>query len=383
MATLNPELTEIPLERLRQRQSAKWAMHREALPAWVAEMDFPLAPPVKRALAAAVALDDCGYAAPAELGLGEAFAEFAAARLDWPGVDPAQVTPSANVVGALIAVLRELTEPGDRVVINPPVYHPFFAIVEEVGCELAEVPLVDGELDVDGVERELADGAAALILGSPHNPTGGVPGRAQLEALATVAERHGAWVLADEIHAPLTLPGAEHVSFLTVSDAARERGIAFVSASKAFNVAGLGCSQIVTAAPGPAEAIAALPFSAKHPGHFGALAAVAAFREGGPWLDDVLAVIDHNRGLLGELLSERLPEVGYQPPRAGYLTWLDLRGLGLGEDPAAPILERGGLALNSGPTFGEQGKGFVRLNIGTSPALVADAVGRIAHTVGR
>src|SRR6185369_8481101 len=182
---------------------AKWAMHPDALPAWVAEMDFPLAPPVKRALAAAVDRDDCGYAAPAELGLGEAFAGFAAARVGWEGVDPEQVTASTTVVGALIAVLRELTEPGDRVVINPPVYHPFFAIVEEVGCELVEVPLADGELDLEAIERELADGAAALILCSPHNPTGGVPSRAQLEALAAAAERHGAWILADEIHAPL------------------------------------------------------------------------------------------------------------------------------------------------------------------------------------
>jgi len=126
-----------------------------------------------------------------------------------------------------------------------------------------------------------------------------------------------------------------------------------------------------------------LPFTAKHCGHFGAIASVAAFREGGPWLDDVIAVLDSNRELLGELLAERLPEVGYEPPRAGFLAWLDFRELGLGDDPAAAILERGGLALNSGPTFGPQGAGFARLNIGTSPALVEEAVERIARTVGR
>jgi cystathionine beta-lyase len=383
MASLHRELTEIPLERLRRRRSAKWAMYPEAvLPAWVAEMDFPLAPPVKRALAEAVELDDCGYAAPAELGLSEAFAEFAAARLGWE-VDRAQVTASSNVVAALTEVLRTLTEPGDRVIINTPVYHPFFAIVEEVGCELAEVPLQGGELDVDGVEREFAAGAAALILCSPHNPSGSVPSREQLAAIAAAAERHGAWVLADEIHAPLTLPGAEQVPFLTVSEAARERGIAFSSASKTFNLAGLMCSQMITAAPGPAAVIEGLSFIAKHGGHLGAVASIAAFREGGPWLDEVIAVLDHNRSLLGELLAERLPEVGYAPPAAGYLAWLDLRELGLGENPAALILERGGLALNSGPTFGPQGAGFARLNFGTSPALVEEAVERIARTVGR
>jgi len=382
MASLHQELTEIPLERLRRRRSAKWAMYPEALPAWVAEMDFPLAPPVKRALTEAVELDDCGYAAPAELGLADAFAGFAAARLGWQ-VDPAQVTASSNVVAALTEVLRALAEPGDRVVINTPVYHPFFAIVEEVGCELAEVPLRDGRLDVEGIEREFAAGATALILCSPHNPSGDVPSREQLVAIADAAERHGAWVLADEIHAPLTLPGAEQVPFLTVSEAARERGIAFSSASKTFNLAGLMCSQMITAAPGPAAVIEGLSFIAKHGGHLGAIASIAAFREGGPWLDEVLAVLDHNRALLGGLLTERLPEVGYRPPRAGYLAWLDLRELGLGEDPAAVILERGGLALNSGPTFGPQGAGFARLNFGTSPALVEEAVERIARTVGR
>jgi cysteine-S-conjugate beta-lyase len=383
MTTLSTELTEVPLERLRQRRSAKWAMYGdEALPAWVAEMDFPLAPPVKRALLDAVGRDDTGYAAPAELGLAEAFAGFARERLGWE-VDPAMVTASANVVGALTATLRALTKPGDRVVINPPVYHPFFAIVEEVGAELAEVPLVDGELDVAGIEREFAAGAVAIVLCSPHNPSGGLPSRGQLEAIAAAAARHGAWVLADEIWAPLTLPGAEHVPFLTVSEEAREHGIAFASASKAFNVAGLSCSQIVTAGEGPAALVEALPFGAKHPGHHGAIAAVAAFREGGAWLDEVVAVLDHNRGLLGELLAERLPEVGYVPPRAGYLTWLDLRAYGLGDDPSEAILERGGLALNPGPSFGTEGKGFVRLNVGTSPALVEEAVERLAKGVGR
>jgi cystathionine beta-lyase len=384
MRTLSTELTDLPLERLRQRRSAKWAMHGgDALPAWVAEMDFPLAPPVKRALLDAIERDDTGYAAPAELGLAEAFAGFARERLGWEDVDPAMVTASANVVGALTAVLRRLTEPGDRVVINPPVYHPFFAIVEELGCELAEVPLADGELDLEGIERELAAGARALILCSPHNPTGRLPSRAQLEAVAVAAERHGAWILADEIWAPLTLPGAEHVPFLTVSAAARERGIAFASASKSFNVAGLSCSQIVTASARAAAVIEALPFGAKHPGQLGAIAAVAAFREGGPWLDGVIAVLDHNRGLLGELLAERLPEVGYEPPRAGYLTWLDLRPLGLGDDPAEAIRGRAGLVLNPGPEFGDGGKGFARMNVGTSPALVEEAVSRIAKAAGR
>ena len=377
-AILNPELTEIPIERLRRRHSAKWARYpADVLPAWVAEMDFPLAMPVKRTLAEAVELDDCGYAWPQGIGLAEAFAEFAASRMGW-SVDPESVSPSGDVVGALTAVLRAIAEPGARVVVNTPVYHPFFAVIEELGCELAEAPLVAGELDVEAVERCFAEGAVALILCSPHNPSGGVPSREQLVAIAAAAERHGAWVLADEIHAPLTLPGSEHVPFLTVSAAAAERGIALCSASKTFNIAGLHCAQIVTASESAAAVIERLPFGATHCGHLGAIASVAAFREGGPWLDDVLAVLDHNRRLLAELLAEHLPEVGYRQPRAGYLAWLDLRALDLGDDPSEAILERGKVALSPGPDFGPQGAGFARLNFGTSPALLEEAVERIA-----
>lgn len=376
---LNPSLTELSLADLRRRHSAKWAKYAEdVLPVWVAEMDFPLAEPVEAALVAAVRDGDTGYAAPAELGLGEAFAEFAAARLGWP-VDPAAVSPAPDVVSAIAALLATLAAPGDRVVINPPVYHPFFAVIAELGMELAEAPLREDELDVEAIERCFAEGAVALVLCSPHNPTGGVPSREQMAAIADAAARHGAWVLADEIHAPLALPGAEHVPFLTVSEAAAERGVALCSASKAFNVAGLGCAQIVTASPTAAELVARLPVGATHCGQLGAIAAVASYRDGAPWLDDVIAVLDHNRGLLADLLAAHLPRVGYDPPRAGYLAWLDLRELGLGDDPAEPILVRGKLALSPGPSFGLQGAGFARLNFGTSPALLTEAVERLAN----
>lgn len=378
---LSPALTDLSLADLRRRRSAKWSQYpTEVLPAWVAEMDFPLAPPVTRALQDAIDAGDCGYASPSELG--SAFAEFAALRHGWE-VDPARVSPSPDVVGAITSVLEAVAEPGDRVVLTTPVYYPFFAVVEEARCEPAEAPLVEGELDLEAIERELAGGAAALILCSPHNPAGTVPTRAQLAAVAESAARHGAWVLADEIHAPLTLPGAEHVPFLTVSDAAAARGIAFWSASKAFNLAGLRCAEIVTASPEAAAVVERLPVSATHCGHFGALGSIAAFRGGARWLKDVLAVLDHNRGLLAELLAERLPEVGYRQPEAGYLAWLDFRRLDLGPDPSQPILERGQLALSPGPLFGPQGAGFARLNIGTSPALVEAAVERIAKAVGR
>jgi cystathionine beta-lyase len=382
-ASLNPELTELSLEQLRLRRSAKWRFFPDdVLPAWVAEMDFPLAPAIKVSLAEAVELDDAGYGWPAAQGLAEAFADFARARLGWE-VDPAGVGAIPDVVNGLTSILRVIVKPGDRIVINTPVYHPFFGIIEELGCELVEVPLVDGEIDVDGIDAEFRKGAVALILCSPHNPTGTLPTEAQLKALAAAAAKHGAWVMSDEIHWPLTLPGARHVPFLSVSEEAREHGIAFVSASKAFNLAGLACAQTVTASERAAEVVGRIPFAAAHAGHFGILAAVAAYRDGAAWLDDVIAVLDHNRALLADLLAESLPEVGYTPPRAGYLTWLDMRPLDLGDDPCKTLIERGRVAPTAGLPFGPQGAGFARLNIGTSPALVEEAVRRMAKAVGR
>ncbi|MGD0980832.1 MAG: aminotransferase class I/II-fold pyridoxal phosphate-dependent enzyme [Solirubrobacteraceae bacterium] len=384
MATiLNHELTDLPISRLRRRRSAKWVRYSaDVLPAWVAEMDFPLAEPVKLALTEAVELDDCGYASPHDLGLAEAFADFAGSRLGW-SVEAARVAPSSDVVGAIRSLLRLLTQPGQTVVINTPIYPPFFTVIEELGCEPAEAPLAAEGLDVEAIERRFAAGAVALLLCSPHNPTGGVATREQLVAIADGAARYGAWVLADEIHAPLVLPGARHVPFLSVSEAASERGIALWSASKAFNIAGLSCAQIVTASDSAAEVVGRLSFGDTHCGHLGAIASIAAFREGGAWLDDVIAVLDHNRQLLAELLAERLPQVAYTQPQASYLVWLDLRALELGDDPSAAILERGGVALSPGPSFGRQGAGFARLNIGTSPALVEEAVERIARVMRR
>ena len=369
---------------LRKRRSAKWTAYPDdVLPAWVAEMDFPLAPAVTAALEGAVQRGDAGYASPQSAGLTEAFCGFSARRSGWE-VDPAGVIPVADVMGGVSELLRILTAPGDGVVINPPVYFPFFSVVRDIGRRVVEAPLgPDSALDVEAIERELEAGARVVLLCNPHNPTGSVPGREELIEVADAAERHGAWVISDEIHAPMTLAGAEHTPFITVPAAAAVRGFSLVSASKTFNIAGLKCASVVTADGAAREQAERIPQVARHPGHLGTLASVAAYTDGDAWLDEVLNVLDANRNLLGELLTERLPEVGYDPPRAGYLAWLDCRGLKLGADPAEVFLLRGKVALSDGPQFGPQGEGFARLNIGTTPALVTEAVDRMARAIGR
>jgi cysteine-S-conjugate beta-lyase len=372
-------LTDLSLERLTRRRHAKWSRYEpDVLPAWVAEMDFPLADPVKAALIEAIELDDTGYANPAASGLAGAFAGFAERRLGWL-VDPSQVAPLIDVVDGIARIVRVLTEPGDGVIISPPVYHPFFVVIDEVGREVVEAPLgAGGELDLETIRDRLGEGARMIVLCNPQNPTGATAGREQLAGLAELAAEHEAWVLADEIHAPLTLAGAEHVPFVTVSEAAAARGIVLASASKAFNIAGLKCALAVTAGEPAREQVERLPVSAGRCGHLGVLASVAAFEHGDAWLDAVLGLLDSNRALLAELLAERLPAVRYVPPRAGYLAWLDCTALGLGDDPSEAFLERGRVALSSGPTFGVQGRGHVRLNFATNPELLAEAVRRMA-----
>lgn len=383
-AGLDPELTELSLDELRRRRSSKWTTYPEdVLPAWVAEMDFPLAPPVAEALRAAIDANDTGYANPGAGRLADELAGFAERRMGWR-IDPAQVVTCHDVVAGLTELLRVMAEPGDGVIITPPVYHPFFNLVPAAGCTTVEVPLAGGrELDLGGIERAFAAGARAMVLCNPHNPTGVVAGREALARLAEIAAEHEAWILSDEIHAPLTLGGSEHVPFVAASETAAARGVSLISASKTFNLAGLGCAQIVTAGQPARDAVWQLSDAARHTGHLGALAAEASFAAGDAWLDSVLAVLEFNRDLVRRLLDELLPEVGYVSPEAGYLAWLDLTPLGFGDDPAPEIMERGRVALSTGPWFGRGGEGFARLNVGTSPGLVEEAVRRLARAAGR
>ncbi len=380
------ELEDVPLERLRLRRSAKWRTYpADVLPAFVAEMDFALAAPIREALAEAVALSDTGY--PSSGGLGESLARFSAERFAWE-VDPDRVRPAPDVMTAVAHLLQGFSEPGGGVVVNPPIYPPFRSVSEAIGRKVVEVPLArvgaGYELDLEALERAFAGGARVYLLCQPHNPSGRSFSREELAGIAALSAHHGVIVISDEIHAALTLPGARHIPYLSLAEAAA-RGVAITGASKAWNLAGLKCAAIVTASSKMERALnKSLPgFLAYHVGHFGVLASLAAFDAGGPWLDAVLARLDVNRGALAALLAERLPGVVYRPPEAGYLAWLDCRSLGLGDDPAAAFLEHGRVALSSGPTFGEQGRGYARLNFATSPALLAEAVDRLAAGAAR
>ena len=376
-------LQALPIERLRERTSTKWrAYPADVLPLFVAETDFPLAPAITARLRAAVEIGDTGYTPP-KPGIAEAYAGFARRRYGWE-IDPAHVRSSGDVVMGLVEILRATISLGDRVVITPPVYPPFYDLIPEAGGVVETVPLLADAgytLDLAGIEAALAGGARAVLLCNPHNPTGTVHSRETLAELAEIAARHGAIVVSDEIHAPLVHAPATFTPFLSASPVAASVGYAVASASKAFNLAGLKCALISTAADHTRRVVQGLPKEVEwRTGHFGALAGVAAFSpESDEWLDALLAALDANRHLLADLLAEHVPAARYAIPDAGYLAWVDLSGLGWGEDPAERILTEARVAVHHGPTFGDEGRGFVRVNFGCSPEVLREAIERIGE----
>lgn len=371
---------------LRARRSVKWRQFpADVMPLQIAEMDTPLAEPIAAALKAAVDRGDTGYARPGRLP--EAFAEFAVRRYRWK-TEPGDIRLVSDVMAGIVEMLRFVTEPGDRVVVNTPAYPPFFFWLDRIGRTLVDSPLLPGpdgyRLDLDRLADDFAAGASAYLLCSPHNPTGVVFGHDDLTAVAELADRHGVRVIVDEIHAPLTYPGSRHIPFGSLDAPAAARSVTLVSASKAWNLPGL---KAALAVPGPEArsdvATAIHEEVTESAGLFGVIASEAAFTVGEPWLAELIAGLDANRHLLRELLAEHLPGVGYRPPDATYLAWLDCTALGLGDDPAEVFREAGKVALAPGPRFGRPGHGFARLTFATAPDRLAEAVRRMATALRR
>ncbi|HWK28396.1 MAG TPA: MalY/PatB family protein [Solirubrobacter sp.] len=393
LAHENP-LEQLTVEQLRTRTSAKWRAHpADVLPLWVAEMDVQLAPPIAAALRTAVDNGDTGYAYGDDYAV--AVRDFALRRWDLRfALEQVAIVP--DVMLGIVEALKLVTGPGDAVVVCAPVYPPFYAFTSHADRRVIEAPLApDGRIDPDALDTALAAARAvserpALLLCNPHNPTGVAHTRAELEAVAETAARHGARVISDEIHAPLMLDGATFTPYLSVD----ERGLVLLSASKAWNLAGLKAALLI-AGPAALDDLRRLPEEVSHgPSHLGAIAHAAAFRDGEPWLDALLRGLTASRHLLGTLLAEHLPQVGYRPPEATYLAWLDCRALGLHADagstpgivsdlagPARMFLDDARVALSSGHVFGQGGAGFVRLNFATSAEILREAVERMGRAL--
>ncbi len=389
-AMRNPpaRLDELDLEGLRARISEKWGTYpKDVLAAWVAEMDFPLAEPIRRVLEVATHRSDVGY--PIELertGLREAFAERMQEHFAW-SIDPRRCEILTDVVQGLYAALAAWSEVGEGAVVQTPIYPPFLRAVAEMRRRLVENRLVQSpsgfEIDIDALRASVDGTTRLLLLCNPHNPTGRVFSRSELEALAEVALERDLVVVSDEIHADLIYAGGRHIPFATLGPELEARTVTLNSATKAFNIPGLRCALAHFGSARLQE-----QFQDRSPRHLrggigllGIYATIAAWRHSQPWLDEVLRYLDANRSFLGRFIAERFPGVVYHEPEATYLGWLDCRGLELPETPGRFFLKSARVAISDGHHFGEGFEGFGRINFATSRAILTQVLERMADAL--
>ncbi len=378
----------LTIEDLRDAGSLKWSLFPDAIGAFVAEMDFGTAPAVAAVLHGAVDVGMLGYLPPAAAEeMGRACAAWCADAYGWD-VDPARVRPVGDVLVGLEMTLTRFSEPGSPVILPTPAYMPFVSLPPSLGHPVIEVPLAaeNGRYvyDLDALDAAFRAGGRVLVLCNPHNPVGRVLDRNELVAISEIVDRHDGRVFADEVHAPLIYPGGRHVPYASISDVAAAHTLTATSASKAWNLPGLKCAQVVLSNDADAETWQRVGLMAEHGAStLGVLANTAAYTGGRDWLDGVLSYLDGSRRLLGELLTEHIPAVGYTPPEGTYLAWLDCRALGLGDHPSEFFLAEAATALTDGALCGESGRGFVRMNFALARPLLVRAVESMAAALSR
>jgi cystathionine beta-lyase len=375
-------------DELRGRGSHKWSKGGPGvIGAFVAEMDFGVAPPIEAALFDVIKRADFGYISQRTMTeMAAVCAAWQRDRYGWD-VDPERVRPLPDVITGLAAAITLFSRPGSPVILPTPAYMPFLTLPASLDREIIQVPMAtDGGryvLDLDGVDAAFKRGGHLLILCNPCNPVGRVYGRDELSAVAEVVEANGGRVFADEIHAPLLYPGGTHIPYASLGAATAAHTLTGTAASKGWNLPGLKCAQLLLTndrdAATWAERGSVFEHSTSTPG---VQATTAAYRDGGPWLDDAVAYLDGSRRLLAELLAEHLPDVDYQPPEGTYLAWLDCRALfadrGMGVSPAEFFLAKARVMLTDGAACGDAGRGHVRLNFATPRPILAEIVRRLA-----
>jgi len=354
------DLSALTPARLRARRTIKWnAYPQDVLPLWVAEMDYPTAPPVMAALRRAVDAETFGYPLSArDSGLAQALVGWLADRHGWQ-VEAERVFALADVLTGVSLAVETFSGPHDAVVLEDDRW----------------------TLDLDAIDRAFAHGARTLILCNPHNPLGRVHSRHELLALADVVTRHGARVISDEIHAPLVLEG-RHLPYASLTDATAAHTVTVLSASKAWNLPGLKCAQVVTSNAADTTAWQAIPvWKSIGVSTMGIEANIAAYREGGAWMSEVTALLDQHRTLVAAAV-ERMPGVRHRRNEGTYLAWLDFTELSLDVEPADWLLAEARVALNPGVPFGVEPMRYARLNFATTTAILEEALSRIAAAVG-
>ena len=381
---------EVDVASLRARGGAKWTKFGpDVLPAWVADMDFPPAPAVAGAIADVLARGQLGYPwlnDPDPVAAG--FADWALRRYDW-SIDPDLVATTVDVLQPLQAMIELCSEPGDGVVLQTPIYPPFHAAITGVGRTIVENRLGSAAegygMDLENLAAVTDSRTKIVLLCNPHNPSGRVFRREELQGLADLALERGWLVLSDEIHADLLYPGTTHIPFASLGADIAAHTVTITSSTKTFNIAGL---RLAVAHFGSPELLARYRsisrFLLGGANIMGVAASLAAWRDGDEWLQALVAYLDRNRALVVDTVNTKFDGVGTVAPEATYLAWLDCRELVAQRSltSAAEFFLGAGVGLNDGVDFGEVGAGFVRLNFATSQTVLAQILDRMAAACG-
>jgi cystathionine beta-lyase len=383
VSNLDLNLDDLDIETLKSQVSEKWNTYpADVLPAWVAQMDFPLAEPIRAILKDALERNDVGY--PIGLsatGLPEVFAERMADRFGWQA-DAGFAEVITDVVQGIYVAIEVLSEPGDGVIVQTPIYPPFLNAVKDTKRRLVENRLVDGpngwEIDFSGLRAGIDARTKILLLCNPHNPTGRVFRREELEQLAEIVCDHDLVVVADEVHADLVFDGRSHIPIASLNDDIAARTITLTSATKAFNIPGLRCAIAHFGSERLRKRYRSIPRHVRGGiGLLGIYATMAAWQESQDWLDTVRDYLQANRDFVAEFVGARLPNIVHHPCEATYLAWLDCSAVDLPSSPSRTILKEQRLALNEGRTFGAGYEKFTRLNFATSRQILAEILERI------
>jgi cysteine-S-conjugate beta-lyase len=379
---------------------SKWDMvktifgHEDVIPMWVADMDFPVAEPIVEALKKRAEHPFYGYTQPSP-GVVEAVVERLQKKFNWK-IKPEWVVFTPGVVPALGMAVRTLTHPGDQIILQQPVYYPFFGAVTASGCQIVNngLKLVNGRYEMDfadlentfvsrGAMRPTASRIKAVIVCNPQNPVGRLWNRDELTRLGEIIIRNGGVVISDEIHCEILFKGYRHVTFASISEEFEQNSIVCMAPSKTFSLAGLETSTIIIPNKKIREAFANMRMGIlPGPNLFGYTALEAAYRYGDEWLEQVLDYLQGNLDFMQEFFRTRIPRIEIIQPQGTYLVWLDCRRLGLDNDKLKDFMAKEArVGLDDGFLFGEGGSGFERMNIACPRSILEEALGRIETAV--
>lgn len=359
----------------------------EVTPMWVADMDFAVPDCVTAALQARIAHPVFGYTLYPE-SLYQSIIDWFSQRHQWT-IEREWIQMAPGVVPSLFAAVNTCAKEGEGVIVQPPVYFPFFSAVTTNHRKLLLNPLreINGryEMDFDNLEACAQQGARLLMLCTPHNPVGRVWSEAELQRILVIARKYQLTILSDDIHADLVYPGNTHTMLGRLAQS-NDKIITAIAPNKTFNIPGLGLSALVIPNAELRQHIKKT-FETLHVSNSNPLAITAfeaAYQKGAPWLDNLMAYLEQTRDYVAEYLRVHIPAIKLCKPEATYLLWLDCRELGLTDAQLRNFfIKRCALGMNPGTVFGEGGSGFMRMNIGTPRAIITDALARVAREVSR